>query len=304
MEFFKPNTRIRFMQQRMAAAIFSAIIFLASIIAISVNGLNLGLDFTSGTQVDVVFVEPTSVNQVRDQLKQAGFDQAVVQQYSSREMSVRVGEHKDLKQEALTKRLKEALPNGKIGSLQYIGPSVSSTLITNGILAVLVSLILTMVYITFRFEYRFALAAAVALIHDPILILGIFSAFHLEFNMLVLTALLTVIGYSLNDTIVVYDRIRENFRKLRKNEPIDVVDISINQTLSRTIMTSGLTLLVVFALYVYGGAVIQGFALALIIGIVIGTYSSIYVAGSLALAFGMNRQTLVPPPKRAVDDLP
>ena len=151
-----------------------------------------------------------------------------------------------------------------------------------------------MLYIAFRFEYRFAVSAALALIHDPILILGIFSYFHLEFNMIVLTAVLTVIGYSLNDTIVVYDRVRENFRKMRKTSPKDVMDASINQTLSRTIMTSGLTLLVVVALFVYGGDTVHGFALALIIGIVIGTYSSIYVAGSIAIALGLNRQSLLP----------
>ena len=148
------------------------------------------------------------------------------------------------------------------------------------------------------------MSAALALIHDPILILGIFSFFHLEFNMIVLTAVLTVIGYSLNDTIVVYDRVRENFRKVRKLPPKEIMDLSINQTLSRTIMTSGLTLLVVIALFVYGGDNVHGFALALIIGIVIGTYSSIYVAGSLAIAFGLNRQSLLPRANDAVDDLP
>jgi len=147
------------------------------------------------------------------------------------------------------------------------------------------------------------LSAAIALVHDPVLILGVFSFFHLEFNMIVLTALLTVIGYSLNDTIVVYDRVRENFRKIRQLPPLEIMDLSINQTLSRTIMTSGLTLIVVIALFVYGGQSVHGFSLALIIGIVVGTYSSIYVAGSLAVAFGLTRSSLIPQ-QRVVDDRP
>ena len=157
-----------------------------------------------------------------------------------------------------------------------------------------------MIYIAMRFEYRFAVSAAIALIHDPVLILGLFSFFHLEFNLIVLAAVLTVIGYSLNDTIVVYDRVRENFHNLHKMKPLDVMNLSINQTLSRTIMTSGFTLLVVIALFVYGGATVHNFSLALIIGIVIGTYSSIYVAGSLAVAMGLTRESLLP--KQVEDD--
>ena len=168
----------------------------------------------------------------------------------------------------------------------------------------MVALIGTMIYIALRFEYRFALSAAIALIHDPMLILGVFSFFHFEFNMIVLTALLTVIGYSLNDTIVVYDRVRENFRKVRKGTPLEIMDLSINQTLSRTIMTSGLTMLVVLALFFFGGETIHGFALALIIGIVVGTYSSIYVAGSMAVVFGLNRSNMMPVAKKFDDGMP
>ena len=304
MEFFKVNTKIQFMRQRRWAAVFSAIIFIASLIALATQGLTLGLDFTGGTQIEASFPQAPNIDQIRVNLVAKGFKQAVVQRYPGNEVLIRVGPHKEWTPEQLQNNLIEALPAAKIGGLDYIGPQVSKTLLTNGVLAVLVALISTMAYITFRFEYRFALSAAVALIHDPILILGIFAFFHLEFDMIVLTALLTVIGYSLNDTIVVYDRVRENFRKVRKSTPLEIMDLSINQTLSRTIMTSGLTLLVVLALLFFGGPVIHGFALAMAIGIVIGTYSSIYVAGSLAVALGLNRSHLIVNTKPLEDQRP
>ena len=161
-----------------------------------------------------------------------------------------------------------------------------------------------MIYIAMRFEYRFAIGAAIALIHDPILILGVFSYFHIEFNLTALAAVLAVIGYSLNDTIVIFDRVRENFRKLRKETPLNVMNLSINQTLSRTIMTSAMTLVVVLALFLYGGEMIHSFSAALIIGIVVGTYSSIYIAGALAVALGLNRSNLIVNVRKTVDEMP
>lgn len=304
MEFFKTNTKIPFMKQRMAAAIFSTLIFVGSILSLAINKLNLGLDFTGGTQVEVTFQQPVSSNQLRDSLNQQGFVEPFVQAYSARDVLVRVAPQKGVTQDQLKQKLINAMPNGKIGSLDYIGPQVGKQLFTNGVLALVVALIGTMIYIALRFDYRFAISAAVALIHDPIFVLGIFSFFHLSFGMIELTAVLTLMGYSLNDTIVVYDRIRENFRKLRKTSAKEVVDISINQTLSRTIMTSGLTLLVVIALFIFGGITIHGFALAMIIGIVIGTYSSIYVAGSMAIALGLDRTTLIPTQRKVEDNLP
>lgn len=304
MEFFKTNTKIRFMAMRKWAAIFSGLIFLGAILSLSVFGLNLGLDFTGGTQVEVTFQKPTSATVIRADLAKANFTQAVVQAYSARDYSIRVGPHKSVSQDVLRARLVAAIPDGKVGQLDYIGPQVGKTLLQNGILAIIVSLIGTMIYIALRFDWRFAVSAALALIHDPVLILGIFSLFHLEFNLIVLAAVLTVIGYSLNDTVVVYDRVRENFRKMRKGTPIEIMDSSINQTLSRTIMTSGLTLLVVIALFLFGGPTLRPFALALIIGIVIGTYSSIYVAGSLAIAFGLDRSNLMPSQKVFDDGMP
>ena len=303
MEFFKTNTTIPFMKQRKWAAIFSITLFLFSVISLTIHGLNLGLDFTGGTQIEATFNKAADVTYIRNALKQAGFNEAVVQQYgSNKDVLIRIGLQKK-KEEELRKQFQEILPDANLQQIQYIGPQVGKKLATNGILAILVSIILIMLYVAMRFEYRFAVSATVALIHDPILILGVFSFFHLEFNLIVLAAVLTILGYSLNDTIVVYDRVRENFRKVRKGTTIEIMDLSINQTLSRTIMTSGLTLLVVIALYLFGGEMLRGFSLALIIGIAVGTYSSIYVAGSFAVFMGLERKHLLPAAK-PTDDMP
>ena len=298
------------MKQRWIAAAISLIIFACSILSLCFNGLNLGSDFTGGTQAQVSFTQPRNVNQLRTQLAAAGFTHALVQSYAQKTgtgsqnmYSVRLGLEKTVSTDQLKEKLLSAMPGAHMNSLEYIGPTVGKQLMTNGILAVVLVFIGTMIYIALRFEYRFALSAAIALVHDPVLILGLFSFFHVEFNLIVLTGLLTVIGYSLNDTIVVYDRVRENFRKIRKSTPLEVMDLSINQTLSRTIMTSGLTLVVVVSLFIYGGPSVHEFSLAMIIGIVVGTYSSIYIAGSLAVAFGLTRANLIPAPK-VVDEMP
>lgn len=304
MEFFKTNTKIPFMRQRVWTAVLSGLIILGSIISLAVNGLNLGLDFTGGTAIEVVFPQPTSANDIRDKLVTVGFDKAVVQAFSVTDYSIRLAPDAKMSQEQLKTKLMQVIPTATVKSLNYIGPQVGDSLVSDGILAVVVSFIAIMIYIALRFDYRFAISAALALVHDPLLILGIFSFFHLEFNLIVLAAVLTVIGYSLNDTIVVYDRVRENFRKVRKGSPLEIMDLSINQTLSRTIMTSGLTLLVVIALMIFGGPSLFLFALALAIGIVVGTYSSIYVAGSLAIAFGLDRSSLLPRERQAANEEP
>lgn len=304
MEFFKTNTKIPFMRQRVWAAVFSGIIILGSIISLAINGLNLGLDFTGGTAIEVVFPQATTANDIRDKLVAVGFDKAVVQAFSVTDYSIRLAPDARLTQDQLKNKLMTVIPTATVKSLDYIGPQVGDSLVSDGILAVVVSFIAIMLYIALRFDYRFAISAALALVHDPLLILGVFSFFHLEFNLIVLAAVLTVIGYSLNDTIVVYDRVRENFRKVRKSSPLEIMDLSINQTLSRTIMTSGLTLLVVLALMVFGGPSLFLFALALAIGIVVGTYSSIYVAGSLAIAFGLDRSSLIPRERQAANEEP
>jgi preprotein translocase subunit SecF len=305
MEFFKKQTRIDFMGLRKWTAILSAVLFLASIISLMINGLNWGLDFTGGTQIELAYSKPPSLPAIRQQLSAAGFHDAVVQTYgTSQSILIRMPTHKDLKQQSLQEKILTALPNAQVRRIDFIGSQVGEELATKGALAILVALLGTMIYIAMRFEYRFAIGAAVALIHDPILILGVFSYFHIEFNLTALAAVLAVIGYSLNDTIVIFDRVRENFRKFRKETPLNIMNLSINQTLSRTIMTSAMTLVVVLALFLYGGEMIHSFASALIIGIVVGTYSSIYIAGSLAVALGLNRSNLIVNVKKVVDDMP
>ncbi|MBA2654932.1 MAG: protein translocase subunit SecF [Gammaproteobacteria bacterium] len=304
MEFFKSNTNIDFMGQRVYAAIFSVLLCAFSLGALIVNGLNLGLDFTGGTQLEVSYPAAADLNLIREQLSGAGFQDAIVQAYgTSKDVLIRISSQPNANQEQIKARMLKVLPGATLRQVEYIGAQVGKTLITNGVLAILVSLLGTMLYIALRFEYRFAISAAVALIHDPILILGVFAFFGIEFNLIALAAILTIIGYSLNDTIVVYDRVRENFRRVRKASATDIMNLSINQTLSRTIMTSGLTLLVVISLFIFGGEMLRGFSLALIIGIVVGTYSSIYVAGSLAVAMGLDRKHLLPQ-ARPIDDHP
>lgn len=292
------------MGQRFYAAVFSILLCVLSIGTLFMKGLNLGLDFTGGTQIEVSYQQPADLNQIRSQLNAAGFMDAVVQSYgTSNDVLIRISGKEMPNQDQLKAKIMQSLPGATLHQVEYIGPQVGKTLVTNGILAILVSLIGTMLYIALRFEYRFAISAAIALIHDPILILGVFSLFQIEFNLISLAAVLTIIGYSLNDTIVVYDRVRENFRRVRKASASEIMNLSINQTLSRTIMTSGLTLIVVTSLFIFGGEMMRGFSLALIIGIVIGTYSSIYVAGSLAVAMGLDRKHLLPQ-ARPIDEHP
>ena len=276
MEFFKQNTKINFMRVRKVAYTFSLVLFLISLISLGVRGLNFGLDFTGGTQLTLTFPTPINLADVRHDLIQQGYTESSVQTFGSDRtilVTVPVKKQGD-SQTVIAQKVLQAMPTAHMDEISFIGAQVGSELAYKGILAVIVALLGTMIYIAFRFEYRLALSAALALIHDPILILGIFSLFGITFDLTALAAVLTVLGYSLNDTIVVFDRIRENFRKMRQGSPFEVVNAAINQTLSRTIMTSGLTLVVVCALFFFGGPSIHGFSLALIIGIVVGTYSS------------------------------
>lgn len=305
MELFKKQTNINFMALRKWAAILSAVLFLGSIASLMCNGLNWGLDFTGGTQIQVSYPQSVDLTQVRQQLNKAGFTDEVVQSYgTSQDVLISIAPHRAINQQQITTQVMAALPGATLKRVEFVGPQVGQELATKGLLAVLVALLAIMTYVALRFEYRFAIGAAVALIHDPILILGIFSLFHVEFNLTALAAVLAVIGYSLNDTVVIFDRIRENFRKVRKGTTAEIVNLSINQTLSRTIMTSATTLMIVLALFFFGGPMIHGFAAALIIGIVVGTYSSIYIAGALAVALGLSRNDLLPSIKNPVDDRP
>ena len=293
------ETNVDFMGRRRLALVFSVVLLVLAVASLVMRGLSFGIDFTGGTLLEVSYPEAVELATVRSTLENAGFGDAQAQHYgSARDVLIRIAPRADESSAKLSTEVLNALRQVDAGvemrRVEFVGPQVGEELTEKGGLAMLYALIGILIYVSLRFEYRFALGAVVALVHDVIITLGFFSLFQFEFDLTVLAALLAVIGYSLNDTIVVFDRIRENFRKLRKGTPPEVINVSINQTLSRTIMTSLTTLLVLVALFVFGGEIIHAFALALIVGIVIGTYSSIYVASTVALALGVSKQDLLP----------
>ncbi|WP_428608319.1 protein translocase subunit SecF [Sedimenticola sp.] len=303
MQIFKRKTNIDFMGKRRIAATLSLLLVLVSIGAVLVRGLSLGIDFTGGTLVEVGYQDAVELAKVREVLAAGGFGEATVQHFgTSKDVLVRLPPQAELGSAELSDRAFAALKQAEAGEaslrrVEFVGPQVGDELTEDGGLAMLYALIGILVYVALRFEYRFALGSVIALIHDVLITLGIFSIFQIEFDLTVLAAVLAVIGYSLNDTIVVFDRIRENFRKMRKGSAVEIVNSSLNQTLSRTLMTSLTTLLVLVALFVFGGEIIHGFAFALIIGIVVGTYSSIYVASTAVLMLGISKADLMPIPK-------
>jgi preprotein translocase subunit SecF len=298
MEFFRADTHIDFMGKRRLMAMLLAVLIATSLGAIIFRGLVLGLDFTGGTLIEVSYTVPVELTDIRAQLSQGGFADAVVQHFGSpRDVMVRLAPRGDEDNAQLSNRVLAVLQESssepvEMRRVEHVGAQIGEELTEQGGLAMLFALIGILIYVALRFEWRFALGAVLATVHDTVFTLGFFALFGIEFDLTVLAALLAVIGYSLNDTIVVFDRIRENFRRMRTGTVVDVMNVSINQTLSRTIMTSGTTLLVVLSLFIFGGQVIHGFALALIVGIVIGTVSSIYVASPLALWLGISRATM------------
>ncbi len=300
MRFFAKTTEFDFLGKRKLAMFLSLALLLVSITTIATRGLNLGLDFTGGTLVEVAYQDSVDLNVVRQQLAAVGFDSPLVQHFgTSRDILIRLAPETGLNSSQISSRVIDALHQGSDGKVdlrrvEFVGPQVGDELTEDGGLAVLYALMGILVYVTLRFEKRFSVGAVAALVHDVIITVGIFSLLQLPFDLTVLAAILAVIGYSLNDTIVVFDRVRENFRKIRKGSPEEVMNISINETLSRTLITSLTTLLVLFSLFVFGGEVIHGFATALIIGIFVGTYSSIYVASTAALALGISRADMIP----------
>ena len=310
MEFFRKKTNIDFLGIRKITGAVSLILVIASFVCLGVKGLNWGLDFTGGYAIQVHYAKAPDLSDVRAQLAKAGIKHVDVVTFgTTRDVRLTlapkdamqetiVSHAQKTEQEKLQQTVQAALgAKDKIMSVDYTGPDVGKELANRGMLAMLIAVIATMIYIAMRFEMRFALSSAVALAHDPIIILGIFSLFQIRFDLTALAAVLAVIGYSLNDTVVIYDRVRENFRKMRKALVTEVVNRAVNDTLSRTVMTSGLTLVVVIVLFVWGGLSIHGFALALIIGVIVGTYSSIYVAGALAVMLGLDRNALLPQAK-------
>lgn len=288
------------MSIRKPMLILSLLLVLGSVISMAVNKLNWGLDFTGGTLLEIGFSQPADLTQIREVLEQGGYDDAVVQLFgSSEDVLIRLGQRENIKAEMLGNDILTKLEAGTgqnidMRRIEFVGANVGDELTEQGGLAMLTALICILVYVAFRFEWRFALGSVIALAHDVFLTLGLFSILGLEFDLTVLAAILAVIGYSLNDTIVVSDRIRENFRKIRKGEAEEIINISLTQTLSRTMITSFTTFVVLLALFLKGGALIHGFATALLFGIIIGTYSSIYIASSVALALGISKEDLIP----------
>jgi len=308
MEFFRKTTKIDFMKIKSITAILSILMVILSCTTLLVKGINWSLDFTGGIVVELGYNTDAPLSKIRETLKNANYPDAIVQSFGSpKEVIIRLASRTGVDEKVVAANIIKVLTQDGtqviLRRVDAIGSQVGAELAQQGTLAVFVALIATMIYIALRFEMRFAVAAAVALAHDPIVILGIFSFFQIEFDLTTLAGMLAVIGYSLNDTIVVFDRVKENFIKLRKTTPLEVVNLSINQTLSRTIMTSGLTLLVVIALLIFGGPTLHGFSLSLFIGILVGTYSSIYIAGAFALVLGLNKSDLLPS-KKEVDYLP
>ncbi|MFI3246616.1 MAG: protein translocase subunit SecF [Ferrimonas sp.] len=289
---------VDFLKHAKFVVILSIVLLFASLASMAIRGMNWGLDFTGGTVVEIGYSQATSPAEVRLALEVNGIEGAVVQQFgSARDILVRVppkqGEGNGLVT-VVEAAAKSVAANAEIRRVEFVGPQVGQELTEQGGLAVLVAIICILIYVAFRFEWRLAVGSVLALMHDVVITLGIFSVLQIEFDLTVLAAVLAVVGYSLNDTIVVFDRVRENFIKMRKGSPEHVVNTSVTQTMSRTIITTSTTLFVVLSLFILGGSMIHGFATALLVGIAVGTYSSIYVASLAAIKLGITKEHMMP----------
>lgn len=313
MRILNRKTNIDFIGKRKVAFAFSAVLIVLSIVSLTTRGLNFGLDFTGGALIEVAYSKAPDLVAVRDGLREAGLGDAVVQTYGlDTEIVVRIPPREESESSAeLSTVVLKALQDVYEGQIdmrrvEFVGPQVGEELTEQGILAVVYALIGIFLYVMMRFQWRFSVGAVTALVHDVIITMGVISVLQVEFDLTVVAALLAVIGYSLNDTIVLFDRIRENFPKLRNHSPIEVVNTSVNETLSRTLMTSLTTLLVLVALFIFGGEIIHAFAFTLIVGVVIGTYSSIYVASTTLLELGVSKFDLLQVEKEgaAQDSMP
>jgi len=312
------TSHINFTGMRKVAMAFSILLMLISIGALFTKGLNMGVDFTGGTVIEIAYPDATEVEPIRLALAEANLEAQVQHFGTAKEVLIRITppkqDKKDIKEKSSAADkakigdrvfaiLKKDNPDIILRRVEFVGPQIGDELRDDGGVAMLLALAGILIYVTLRFEFRFSVGAIIALIHDVVITIGFFAITQIEFNLTILAAILAIIGYSLNDTIVVFDRVRENFLKLRKAKAEESINISINQTLSRTIMTSLTTLLVLIALFMFGGEVIHGFSLAMILGVVIGTYSSIYVASSSLLMMGITREALLPPEKEGADEL-
>lgn len=293
---------LNFMKLSKPTTILSILLLLVAIASLSINKLNWGLDFTGGTLVEVGFSQPANLEELRDVLAANEFEDAVVQNFgSSRDILVRVpprleAENADAVGDQLFRLLStEVDSNLDLRRVEFVGPSVGEELAEAGGLAMIVAAICILIYVSFRFEWRIALASVIGLVQDVLMVLGLFSLLQIQVDLTILAALLAVIGYSLNDSIVISDRIRENFRKLRNTEVLDVINISLSQCLSRTLITSLTTIMVLLTLYFFGGQMVNGFALAMLVGVVVGTYSSTFTRTTIMVALGISREDLMPP---------
>ena len=305
------NTKIDFLRWRKLAMAWSIIVLLIALGSLLFRGMNLGLDFTGGTVIEVQYPHPVAIPEVRETLVKAGYGDAQTQHFgTSHDVLIRIPPREQINAATLNNQVLTALQGAEGGAgvtlarAEFVGPQVGKELVEQGGLAALGALFGILVYVMFRFEWRLAVGTIAATIHDVLFTVGWFSLFQLEFDLTVLAAVLAVIGYSVNDTVVVLDRIRENFRKRRKGSVVEIMNLSINETLSRTTMTSFVTLLSVIVMYFFGGTVMHGFSIAMIVGIVVGTYSSIYIAGATALYLGISREDLLPHAKETADNRP
>ena len=291
LKIIKQDTKIQFLKYKKITLFISLIFCLVSFLSIFVNGLNFGIDFKGGSLIEVRSEESINISSVRSRLSLLNLGEVQIQNFGSeKNILVRVeASSSDNNSSILSIITNELRSFGEIQRTELVGPKISSELIQKGILAIISAVGLMLFYIWIRFEWQFSLGAVLALIHDVIITIGIFSFFQIEFNLSIIAALLTIIGYSMNDTVVVYDRIRENLRKYKKQDLYNLINSSINQTLSRTVLTSFTTLLALFSLYIFGGQVIKGFTLAMIIGVFIGTYSSTFIASQLLHILGVKR---------------
>ncbi len=305
------KAKINFMNKRKLAMVFSFLLILTSIGSLATNGLNLGIDFTGGYLIEAGYQNDVNLDQVRSALADADFKDAQVQNFgSSKDIIVRIAPRTDINKATIGDNILNVLTTTSeqevtMRRVEFVGPQIGDELRDDGGIALLVALGGILIYISLRFQLKSAVGAILALVHDVVITVGVFSLLQMEFDLTVLASILAVIGYSLNDTVVVLDRIRETFRSVRKTSAEDILNISINQTLSRTLVTSLTTLLVLFALFFFGGEIIHGFAMALIIGVIIGTYSSIYIASSALMVMKIHKQDfLIAAKEELVDDAP
>ena len=298
---------IKFLSARKSTTIMSIILIVVSAFSLMTKGLNLGIDFTGGIQIEISFETAPNIENVRSNLASGGYDDAIVQNSgSSQDLMVRIPPRNGVDNKKIGEDVIDMLQASEnsvtLKSSEYISAQVGEELTEQGGLAMIFALIMIMIYIVFRFQWKFSIGAVLALIHDVMITLGIFSFFQLTFDLSVLAAILAVVGYSLNDTIVIFDRIRENFRSMRTAQTLDILNSAITQTIKRTIITSSTTLLVLLSLYVFGGSSLEGFSIALIVGVLIGTYSSIFVASTSIFYLDISTTDLIPVKREEVDD--